>query len=227
MKRFLIFSSIVILGLIVAIYWQYRSSSITPPLNEEEVLETELLQRQKYINNKFAYSLDYPESWTFREFPETKTGAGFRPLDSLDEIASECINVNAQEMIKDIPFIEYVKEAAIIEIQNFERLNSIKTVITPEGLVGYETTWLYKDLSGEEKISLPITYFENKGNANYPRQLVQIILNQQDCQEVYDEMVLTFKSVSIEVKEEVDGDKEYDEVEEVEIIEEETEEVKN
>lgn len=155
---------------------------------------------QTHINDDAGYSVDYPSTWIFRDFPDTKTGTGFRPAGSLDDVSSECVTIDARgtaESEYDTPFGEYVERAAVVEIQNYEELHSIKPVMTASGLVGYETTWIYMDFRGQEKVSLPITYFENKktiwlGNNSLKCKTVQIVLNDDSCKEVYNEMLLTF-----------------------------------
>lgn len=161
------------------------------------VLKTD---QQAYTNNKFGYSVDYPSDWTFREFPDTQTGAGFRPLNSSDEIASECVTVDARGTAAneyDTPFDEYVKKAGATEIQNYEKLNSIKPITTADGSIGYETTWIYKSFDGPEKVSLPITYFENQKtiqtqNSQLKYKTVQITLNDKNCEEIYNQIISTF-----------------------------------
>lgn len=156
---------------------------------------------QTYANKELGYSIDYPTNWTFREFPDTQSGAGFRPLSSLDDIASECINIDARgaaENEYNIAFNAYVKKAAVSEIQNYEKLNSIESILTTDGLTGYKTTWIYKSMDGQEKTSLPITYFENKKtiqekDSQLKYKTVQVILNDLSCEKVYNQMLSTFK----------------------------------
>ena len=150
-----------------------------------------------YTNEKFGYSVDYPPDWTFREFPDTKDGAGFRPMNSPDDVSSECVSV-AERGTADggygAMFSDYVRKAAVIEIQNYLRLNSISPIGTESGIIGYKTTWDYRLFGGEEKVSLPITYFENekeKGGLKY--KTVQISLNDESCEEAYGQMLPTFR----------------------------------
>jgi hypothetical protein len=181
----------------------YASIPVTNPISDESDTTFRIVKPdwQTYENAKFGYSVDYPSSWTFREFPDTQTGAGFRPLSSPDDIASECVAADARgtaENEYNTPFDEYVKRAAVVEIQNYEKLNSIEPVTTTSGLVGYKTTWIYRTFSGQEKISLPITYFENEkivqaGNGQLKYKTVQITLNNEDCEETYNQMLSTLK----------------------------------
>ena len=196
----IILVSIIVLGLIGIAYWQYKNV-VAKNTKPSVILQNKITSQQTYINTKFGYSIAYPTNWVFREFPDTQTGAGFRPLNSSNDIASECVTVDARgtgENEYDAPFNEYVKKAAIIEIQGYEQLNSIKTITTATRLIGYETTWAYKDVNGQEKVSLPITYFDNKNtvqinNVQLKYKTVQITLNSQNCEEIYDQMLPTFK----------------------------------
>lgn len=181
----------------------YASLPITNPISDESDATFRMVKPdwQTYKNTKFGYSVDYPGDWTFREFPDTQTGAGFRPLNSPEEIASECITVDERGTAGNeynTSFDEYVKRAAIVEIQGYEKLNSITSVTATAGLVGYETTWIYRAIDGQEKNSLPITYFENEKtvqseNGQLRYKTVQITLNNEDCEGTYSQMLSTLK----------------------------------
>jgi hypothetical protein len=177
----------------------YASIPVTDPISDEsdKTFAIKSTVWQTYINEDFSYSIDYPSTWTFREFPDTKTGAGFRPLNSTDEIASECIVISARGTAENeysTPFNDYVKTAAAVEIQNYERLDSIESVTTASGLLGYKTTWIYRTFDGQEKVSMPITYFDNRrtsGQLKY--KTVQIALENEDCEGVYNQMLPSFE----------------------------------
>jgi len=181
----------------------YASVPVNNPISDESDAMFRIVKpdRQTYANVKFGYSIDYPSNWTFREFPDTQTGAGFRPLNSPEEIASECVTVDERGTAANeynTPLDEYAKKAAIVEIQGYEKLNSIKSVTTTAGLIGYETTWIYGTINGQEKVSLPIVYFENEktvqaGNGQLKYKTVQITLNNQDCEGTYNQMLPTLK----------------------------------
>jgi hypothetical protein len=181
----------------------YASVPVANPISDESDATFRVVKPdwQTYGNTKFSYSIDYPRDWTFREFPDTQTGAGFRPLNGPEEIASECITIDERGTAGNeysTPFDEYVKRAAIVEIQGYEKLNSIRSVTTTVGLVGYETTWVYRAMDGQEKVSLPITYFENEktiqtGNGQLKYKTVQITLNNEDCEGTYNQMLSTLK----------------------------------
>lgn len=145
-----------------------------------------------YVNEKYGYEIKYPADWLVREYPDAETGAGFRQKNTAPEIQSECININISKArpAGDYKFENYVKEAAVDEIQNFEKLNSIEKINSEAG-VGYETTWIYKDYKGVEKVSLPITYF-NYPNSKDGNFTVQVSLEYKDCQKTYDQMLPTF-----------------------------------
>ncbi len=138
-----------------------------------------------YDNELVGYTVSYPEGWIVREFPDTKTGAGFRP----EEIEGDCIIIDSRPRPtseNETPFKEYVETAAIMEIQGFEKLVSIKEFTTDSGLVGYKTEWIYRDFSGQEQKSLPITYFDNG------EETIQIALEKRDYESIYNQMILSF-----------------------------------
>lgn len=145
-----------------------------------------------YRNETFGYSLNYPDNMTVREFPDTGTGAGFSLIDG----ENECITVAARETIeaeKDTPFEQYVTRAALIEIQDYQSLNSIEEIKTAQGLVAYRTTWVYNFLGRGEEVSRPISYFDGPGEIdgiNY--KTIQISLEDESCREIYDQMLPTF-----------------------------------
>lgn len=186
-KRLIILISVIIIFVVGGIiYWQKKDVAVEKPVSWKI-----------YENDKFGYSVNYPDDWAFREFPDTQTGAGFRLLNSPEEIGSECINVDEKGTAGNeynTPFGEYIKKAAIVEIQNYVKLNSVKSITTVSGLIGYETTWIYKAFDGQEKISLPITYFENeKTSGQLKYKTVQVSLNNADCGDVYSQMLPTLK----------------------------------
>ncbi|MDD2909597.1 MAG: hypothetical protein PHU74_01555 [Candidatus Pacebacteria bacterium] len=177
----------------------YVSLPVNNPILDESDATFQIVKSPKeinwktYRNENFGYSLNYPDSLILREFSETKTGASFH---FQDEAYPECITVSAREAVKNkenLSFDQYVREAAIEEIQDFKRLNSIEKITTNSGLNGYKTTWGYTFLGGEEKISLPITYFEGPGNIqgiNY--KTIQLTLNDLSCENIYEQILLTF-----------------------------------
>ncbi|MDD5569131.1 MAG: hypothetical protein PHG23_01835 [Candidatus Pacebacteria bacterium] len=193
-------SLIIILALIIVIgglaCWHYKDVIVKDVEPQDETIGWKI-----YQNDKFGYSIGYPSDWTYREFPDTKTGAGFRPLSSPAEITSECIVVDERgtaENEYNVPFNEYVKEAAIVEIQNYEKLNSIEAVTAANGIIGYKTTWIYRTMGGQEKISLPITYFDDKKtieteNGQIKYRTVQVVLENEACADIYNQMISTLK----------------------------------
>ena len=139
MKKYLVIAIIFLAALMfggIAYYKQYKSATI----NNLPPVVTDAPTWQTYTNTKFGYQVKYPGDWSMREFPDTQTGAGFQPQSSPKDIASECITVDARGTAANeynTTFSDYVKKAAVVEIQNYEKLNSIKTVKTASGLVGY------------------------------------------------------------------------------------------
>lgn len=194
------FAKLIIL-LIVIIILTGGGFLVSRHLNTYDEVDNKTVGWQTYKNEQFGYSVDYPGDWTYREFPAMKTGAGFRPLNSLNEIASECITVDARgtaENEYETQLDDYVKRAAIVEIQNYEKLESSESITTTDGLAGYKTTWIYLTFDGQERKSLPITYFENKKIIQmtygpYKYKTVQVILNDINCEATYNQMISTFK----------------------------------
>lgn len=147
-----------------------------------------------YTNTKYHYSIEYPGDWTYREFPDTQTGAGFRPANQPNDLSHEYISIDRIERLSDLqalPFEEYVKKGAIEEIQNFQSLASIKQAVTDTGLIGYTTTWTVLTMNGvpgQTHLSTPITYFDTK-DAN--GDTIQVDSDNAHL-DIYNKMLSTF-----------------------------------
>lgn len=144
-----------------------------------------------YKNSKYGYAVDYPANWNLKEFPDTKTGAGFQPPDNQNGV----ITIDVLGMVLDdrgiIPFAEYVKTAARNEIQNYKSLASIKEVVTNSGLKGYETTWNVAGLTGGTYVSPPRTYFPLP--QKYGTKTLQMTLDYSNYADVYHQMLTSVK----------------------------------
>ncbi|MSU60741.1 MAG: hypothetical protein EXS52_02380 [Candidatus Staskawiczbacteria bacterium] len=148
-----------------------------------------------YENEAYGYQIKYPPSWIFREYPDTKTGAGFRPSDAPDEIAYEFVNINGGDRGSkycDIPFSEYVKTAFAKEVGSVNQtLNSIEEVDNVNQVKMYKTTWnSIAPATGKKIIVGPITYF---GSGKKDCKSYQAVLDSNDYTDVYEQMISTFK----------------------------------
>lgn len=145
-----------------------------------------------YTNNLYGYEIKYPPNWELREYPDAKTGAGFRPANKPNDPSNEFITVNDFNRASSncaMPFADYVKIAGPQEVQNFESLNTIEKV-SDASVEAYKITWNYTDMQGNKKVSLPITYFKPTGNdCTSP----QVMLNNNDYLSTYNQMIVTFK----------------------------------
>ncbi len=152
---------------------------------------------QTYTNTTFSYSIKYPEDWTIREFPDTKTGATFRPSNLPNDYKYEYISIDKSNRVMfdgqpNLSFAEYVKKAGA-EIQNYNDLNTIKKVVTDSGITGYTATWKVQPITpgkGEEGVSPPRTYFEIPGNSS---ATIQVVLDNEKYLDIYNQMLLSFK----------------------------------
>ena len=155
-----------------------------------------------YTNAKFGYQVQYSPDWAYREFPDTGTGAGFRLESAAAEPQNEFIVVDAMgapveydgQKTAEMPFADYVKIAAMAEIQGIQELASIEEV-EANGLTGYVTTWEYQDMGSTElKTSLPIAYFElNKTVDGQVYRTLQINLSDAAQRAGFDTMVRSVK----------------------------------
>jgi len=162
---------------------------------------TETADWKTYRNDKAGYEIKYPPNWAFREYPDIKTGAGFRPLSEPNDIAHEFINVDTYNRgtdYCDIPFVEYVKtafakeagsgEAVLISIEKIDNMNSVES---------YKTIWDEPPHSSDNKrlIIGPITYF---GSGKQDCKSPQAILGDNSYLDIYNKMIATFKFTPVE-----------------------------
>jgi len=156
---------------------------------------------QTYTNTTYHYSIQYPNDWSVREFPDSQSGAAFNPIDNPgypDKSDSILISVGQTSISYfNISFEEYVKTAATEEIQNYNKLASLNKITTIDGVVGYETTWMVQPISvmgrssdSKESESLPITYFEVPGSKTL---LLRVTLDREEDLGIYEEMLKTVK----------------------------------
>lgn len=193
---------VILIGLFVFFYLE--KNPVNKAANSQIPMQTPAPSQSPsmltYINSKYGYSIQYPSSLAVREFPDTGTGAGFRPADKPEDPRYEVITINALEKnaaLADDPLSDYATAAAIIQIQGYQKLNSIIPVTTNSGLTGYETTWMISGppvlgatYSGQLTQSLPITYFDLP-KANMP-STAQIYLSDQNYIAIYQNMIKTF-----------------------------------
>jgi len=124
---------------------------------------------ETYKNAKYNFSINYPANWEAREYPDSKNGAAFRPIGLGDDREPISISVNNKTgNYIELPIEEYAKKGASVEIQNYNKLSSMKKIMTTEGKTGYMTTWMVQPIVGQPteedwKESTPITYFEVPG----------------------------------------------------------------
>ena len=161
-KKLLITASILVLLIGVRMYLNYRSN-----LKAGEIFGDQTYVGWKtYTNTKYGYEIKYPPTWSFREFPDTKNGAGFTPDSEVSTPQTEVVTVmETGRAMQDCPleFSEYVTVAGIHMIENFEKLNSIYPIKTQYGISGYLTTWDVRDMIDGNKhyTSGPFTYFKD------------------------------------------------------------------
>ena len=173
--------------------------------NNNEVIGTE--NWKTYINKKNGYSIKYPTNWTYREYPDIQTGAGFRPLDNTKNI-KEVISINIFDKglgNLDTTFEDYLKKVCSQTHSGGgdTSLNTINRIITQTNEIGYIITCNVspigyfgptpeKEENPNPALSLPDTYFNTQ---NPQENLIQITLNMNSYLNTYKAMLLTFKFV--------------------------------
>lgn len=152
LKVLLLVFCILLLATLGYFVWIQNTSSETstetaPKVKDktEETSTTDTVSSQKtYSNVKHSFSVSYPTTWTYREFPDTKDGAGFRLATSPDDLTGEFITVGyygRSESAVNQTLEDYAKTFAINEIEGHDKLISADKVTTPSGIVGYLTKW--------------------------------------------------------------------------------------
>lgn len=173
MKVILFIFALVLVGSLGYFVWQQNTAPDTADNSavvkkNSPVTDSAIASWKTYTNTTYKFSIMYPTTWTYREFPDTKTGAGFRLATNAEDPSNEFINIDYLQRALDdqtLSFENYVKVAAIHDIEGFEKLVSSTKVTTDSGVVGYTTTWQYRDHSGALQTSGPITYFPLSDNA--------------------------------------------------------------
>lgn len=150
---------------------------------------TQVSAWKTYSNTKYNYAIDYPNDWAFSEYEDSKSGASFNDVISIS-VGKTLLNYANQTLE------EYAKIAGK-EIQNYDKLATIKKIITQNGAIGYETTWMVQPMTingipptTKESESLPITYFEIPGNKT---SLVKVTLDRKEDLATYEKMISTVK----------------------------------
>lgn len=186
----------LLLGVVIVLFLGYLSRSYFPSKNISNPSPSPV-SMLTYTNSKYGFSVQYPSSLVVREFPDTKDGAGFRPSGTIDDPVNEVITISVLQKNADLvndPLSEYAKVAASIQIQNYQKLNTIEALKTSSGAIGYKTTWdvlpmptLGASPSAETTVSLPITYFDLK-EASFS-STAQITLENKDFENQYVQII--------------------------------------
>lgn len=197
---------LVLIGIVsISGFFYFRNQSSndkqgTLSQSEDKLVPPKAPQFKTYTNTKFGFSIQYPQTLEVREYPDTNDGAGFRPAGTSEDPVNEVIEIRVLEKNADMandPPEDYAKVAATIQIQNYQKLNSIEPVTTNSGLTGYKTTWMVTPTavlgateSGQPTVSLPITYFDLP-KAQTP-STVQVTLGDKNYDSDYEAMIKTF-----------------------------------
>lgn len=139
---------------------------------------------RKYDNKTFGFSVNIPSDYKIKEYTlvEQQTGLELRRETGIIDI-----RVNgAGTMYADMPFDEYVKIAAMAEIQNYEKLVSIEAFTSNRGVKGYKTYWEVietippdeweEGMEPRSEVVGPIYYFPPKGEHYIVKQPVKTIM---------------------------------------------------
>ncbi|MFC1540423.1 hypothetical protein ACFL4J_00105 [Candidatus Margulisiibacteriota bacterium] len=169
--------------------WQNTPMKLAPrllPLLCLAVLLTGCSQpaSQTYSNRTFGFQVTYPDKYEAKEYVwegvqqsvELKCDQGYINIRAM----------GAGTMYDEMPFDDYAKIAASVEIQNYEKEISIVTFESQSGVNGYETYWRVlqtippEDFDKPElyppTIEGPIYYFPPKEKKYIARQPVKVVM---------------------------------------------------
>lgn len=193
---------IVIITVAVAVfggsYFIKQKSQIGQNSNTEATPEAS--STIPYKSPKFKYQIEYSKIFSFSENSETGDVLLF-PSDKPAESGNEAILItvhhkSGDEETSKRPLAEYAKTAATEEIQNYNELNSIETITTKNGEIGYKTTWIRSgpfvngvELNSKHEPSGPITYF---GFPKDPYYTAQFYLYDEKYLSEYNQILESF-----------------------------------
>ncbi|MBU0672839.1 MAG: hypothetical protein KJ732_07430 [Candidatus Margulisbacteria bacterium] len=137
-----------------------------------------------YRNKSFDFSVTYSSQYKIKEFKfeEIQTGAELTEGKKTISIRA----MGAGTMYDGMSFDEYVKIAASVEIQNFDKLVSLESFVSQAGVRGYKTYWEVIEIipPDEWKEGMvpdrntvgPIYYFPPKEKKYIGQQPVKVIM---------------------------------------------------
>lgn len=158
-------------------------------------LASELRLTNTYTNVQYRYSISYPEDWEYREYPDTKSGAGFYPSGKPDDYQSEYVTIDVVQRPQDmtqLSFDEYVKQAGPQEIQGYTLPASFEKFTTDSGITAYNIRWQNTAL-GEDNIHIsnPRSYYPMPDKQT--TATIQLSLTNHAYENVYNAMRKTFQ----------------------------------
>lgn len=184
---------IIVVAIGALVFWQFFKPTFDPQnitTNSDSLVnETEW---RTYTSSNMGFSIQYPSDWSYREL---ETGVSFYETIGGENIGEEPISVqvlNKSANGANLPFKDYVKTAAMNEIQNYVSLSSINPIKTSTGVSGYSTTWNVRSIGGNTELSesLPISYFEIPGDNT---ATIQVTLDNDKYIDIYERMISTLE----------------------------------
>lgn len=155
------------------------SESETDTKNTEQIDTTTL----NFLANIASFKFDYPSNWSVEENSEADF-AVVRNESNQNAITIRVVKKSTN--LLELPFDQYVTQAAKNEIQGFQSLENITQFTTKSGTIGYNTTWKIQFLGGEEFVSNPLVYFPHPFD---PDKSIQISLENADYLEQFNNLV--------------------------------------
>jgi len=134
-----------------------------------------------YRNPDFGFSVTYPAAYQAKEIKWVKEATGITLTKGAAQITVQAMPTGTD--YAKIPFEMYVREAAIAEIQNFNKLLLIEKFTSDYEIAGYKTFWAvigHEDTEtgevNEKTVVGPIYYFQPRLKQQLGDQPVKVIM---------------------------------------------------
>lgn len=204
-KGFIPVIILIVVVLIIGVggyYFKSKSQPDKPNQTPQSNVAATTPSTITYKNAKYGFTFIYSKKFS-QKIDSEGYGMGLIPTgDSIDSsedvIYITTVHKTGDEVTSKRPLAEYAKTAATEEIQNYNELNSIETITTKNGDIGYRTTWNRSgpfvngvELNSSKEPSEPITYFDLPDDPYYT---VQIRLNDMAYLQDYEEIIRSFSS---------------------------------
>jgi inhibitor of cysteine peptidase len=112
---------------------------------------------KSYKNSDFGFSINYPSGYQAKEIKWARGAVGVELLKNGKGVLSLQAMPTGTNYA-GMPFKNYIKIAASVEIQNYTKLLSIETIVSDYDITGYKTYWLVIEHEDTDRGEINSTY---------------------------------------------------------------------